>query len=132
MKTYSGSCHCGAIRFEADIELGHGTIRCNCSFCRKIRCWAAMVKPASFRLIAGQTALAEYQFGSKTERHFFCKHCGVRPFGHGNSPRFGAFYGVSIHCLDGLSADDLANLPITYVDGANDTWDASPPLTAHL
>ena len=132
MKTYQGSCHCGAIRFEADLDAHQSTIRCNYSFCRKIRCWAVQVEPACFRLMAGQSALSEYQFGSKIERHFFCKHCGARPFGRGNSPRLGPFYGVSINCLDNLAPDDLANMPITYVDGANDTWDAPPELTAHL
>ncbi|MDL2357686.1 MAG: GFA family protein [Pseudomonadota bacterium] len=132
MRTYQGSCHCGAVRFEADIDLAQGTVRCNCSICMKYRCWPAIVKPESFRLLSGDADLTRYQFNTRTDTHLFCRHCGVRPFGTGNSPRWGDFYAVTVTCLDDVAIDELVNAPITYLDGRNDNWHAAPAETRHL
>lgn len=131
-KTYHGSCHCGAVRFEADIDLSAGTLRCNCSICAKARFWPAVVAPDDFRLLQGEAELVTYQFGAKRDGHFFCRHCGIRSFGTGNSPRWGAFYGVSVSCLDDATDEELAGAPITYLDGRDDKWDCAPAVTAHL
>lgn len=132
MKTYTGSCHCGAVRFEADIDLEAGTLRCNCAICAKARFWPAIVKPAAFRLLSGIAELTLYQFHTKTDQHLFCRHCGVRSFGIGRSPRWGEFYAVNITCLDNVTAEELARAPITYIDGKNDQWDRAPAELRHL
>ena len=57
LRTYRGSCHCGAVTFEADIDLAQPTYRCNCSICRRTRFWAGVVRPEGFRLVTGEGEL---------------------------------------------------------------------------
>ena len=132
-KTYVGSCHCGAVRFEADIDLSAASYRCNCSICSRNRFWAAVVKPEAFRLLSGEPALTKYLFNSMRNEHYFCKHCGVRAFGIGNSPESGGkVYGVNLGCLEDVTPQELAAVPIIYVDGKHDNWNSAPAITSYL
>jgi hypothetical protein len=132
-KTYEGGCHCGAIRYEADLDLSEGTFRCNCSICTKTRNWLTMVKPEGFRLLSGEGDLTDYQFGAKNIHHLFCGHCGIHSFGWGNIPDLGGkVYAVNVNCLDDVDDAELAAAPVTYVDGRNDNWQSPPAETRHL
>lgn len=130
-KMYPGHCHCGAVRFEADLDLSAGTFKCNCSMCRMTRLWGAIVGADSFRLSAGEADLVDYH--PDNVHHVFCRKCGVRSFGWGESPELGGkFYAVRVNCLDGVDIDELVNAPITYYDGAHDKYDSPPAEIRHL
>src|SRR5947208_16977174 len=113
-QTYTGSCHCGRIRFEVTTNLSRAS-ECNCSICRKRGYLHHMVLPERFRLLAG----AEYQFGTFTARHLFCRHCGVAPF---YRPRADPTkYTINVRCLEDV---DLATLRIEKFDGRS--WELRP------
>ncbi|MCQ4143088.1 GFA family protein [Vogesella sp. AC12] len=131
-KTYHGSCHCGAVTFEADLDLSQPTYRCNCSICRRTRFWPAIARAGQFRLLTGQAELTQYLFNTRKNQHYFCKHCGVRCFGIGTETPSGLMYGVNLGCLDDVSDTELAQAPITYVDGRDEHWDRPPAVFAHL
>ena len=138
-KTYRGSCHCGAVQFECELDLAAGTTRCNCSFCRKARFWMAFAKASDFRTQKGEDALSNYQYtpAGRPEPFLhltFCKHCGVRPFSKGGEmARFGGkFFAVNVACLDDATDEELAAAPVHHADGRKNDWEKEAVETSYL
>ena len=131
-KTYRGSCHCGAVRFEADIDLAQGTFKCNCSICFKTRAWLAGIPAGDFRLVSGEKSLADYQFGKRTIHHRFCTNCGVRTFSHATDPKGNKFCAVRVSCLDGVDPQELIDAPVKYFNMLHDDAKSPPAEIRHL
>ena len=133
LKTHQGSCHCGAVKFEADLDLAAGTGKCNCSICTKRRAWGAIVKPDAFRLIEGKEMLSDYQFGTLSGHHRFCRNCGCAPFGDGHVAEIGGDYvSIAVNCLDDVSPEELASAPVNHANGRDNLWWEKPAVTAYL
>jgi hypothetical protein len=112
MRTYRGSCHCGAVVFEIDTDFPELTM-CDCSICRRRNALMVKVHEDRFRLLSGHDAIAEYRFHTQVARHYFCKMCGIYPFHRKRvTPDH---YGINVFCLDGF---DPAGIPVRQALGS--------------
>lgn len=119
MTCYTGSCHCGAIRFEIDATIDQVT-ECNCSICRKKGILHHRVAPEHFRLLTDPAAVATYEFGTRLAKHHFCMHCGIHVF---TRPRAAPhLYTVNVRVLDDF---DLAIDHPKVVPFNGREWEAS-------
>ena len=117
MTLYHGSCHCGAVRYEAETEIV-SVLACNCSICRKKGVLHHRVAPENFRLVAGEDALETYRFGTGRARHLFCRTCGVHPF---SRPRAAPeLYTINVRTLDDYDVEAESPQVVRF-DGRN--WD---------
>ena len=126
-KKHTGSCHCGAIKFEVEIDATRGS-RCNCSICTKLGAIGAIAKPEAFTAIAEADA-ATYRWGGMTGTRYFCKHCGITTHLRGHLPELGGDYvSVNLNTLDDV---DPQAIELMYWDGRHDNWDAGPRPTPY-
>jgi hypothetical protein len=119
MPRYTGSCHCGSVRFEIEAVI-HRVTDCNCSICSKKGILHLRVEPGNFRLLSGGEHLGTYQFGTRLAKHHFCTNCGIHPFTRPRSAP--GSYTVNVRCLDGV---DLATLDCEIVKFDGQNWETS-------
>jgi len=125
--THRGSCHCGKVRFEVDLDLAKGATRCNCSICTKLSTLGVIVQPGALRVTEGEDRVAGYLWGHRVATRYFCPSCGVHLYGRGHLAELGGdFASVNLNALDGV---ELSELPIAYWDGRHDAWDAGTRAT---
>ena len=116
---HTGSCFCGAVRFEAEVDASVGS-RCNCRPCTKYGATTSIIKPAAFTLLTDESLM--FGHGNEYGHRMFCKTCGVFCFASGHLDQLGgAYVSVNLNCLDGL---DPATMKLSYWDGRHDNWEA--------
>jgi hypothetical protein len=129
LKKHNGTCHCGAVQFEVELDADSSAGRCNCSVCTKVGAPNQLVKPIAFRLLEGAAQLTPYIWGGKISTRYFCKRCGVHCYGAGHLPEVGGdFVSINLNTLDDI---DPSQLTIQYWDGRNNNWEAGPRATPY-
>ncbi|GLU34811.1 GFA family protein [Trinickia caryophylli] len=109
----SGSCHCGAVKFEVQTAASPAG-RCNCSLCRRKGALMSPPFPADhLRIVSGQDDLTLYQFNTRVARHYFCRHCGIYPFHQMRTDP--SKWRVNLGCIDDV---DVYALEASVADGA--------------
>lgn len=113
-----GGCHCGAVRFAANVRKMPELLDCNCSICTRTAYLHLIVPHHDFTLVTGKAVLTSYRFGSGQADHLFCSQCGVKSFYQPRShPQA---WSVHYNCLD--IGHDLTPV-IRKFDGQN--WEAA-------
>jgi hypothetical protein len=114
-KTYEGSCHCGAVRYEVDMAPPEKAFAGNCSICKRAGWLLGFTPAAAFRLKSGSDVLRDYQFNKMKTHHVFCPTCGVRSFSRGVDKAGNAVVAVNLRCLTDF---DATKLPVHAFDCA--------------
>jgi hypothetical protein len=113
VKKYSGSCHCGKVRYEVTTELA-SVATCNCSICSRKGTVLTFVAAEQFNLLSGEDALTDYQFNKMKIHHLFCSVCGVSSFARGIAPGGKPMIAINARCLEGVALNEL---PTKEFDG---------------
>jgi hypothetical protein len=113
MSKVRGGCHCGAVRFVAELpDEPVPALDCNCSVCSMTGFLHVMVPHDQFELLTGRNALTSYRFGTGAAEHLFCSVCGVKSFYQPRSHPDA--WSVNANCFDAP-----VDLSIEQFDGRN-------------
>jgi hypothetical protein len=109
MRTHSGGCHCGRVRFEVIAPAKIEVADCNCSMCSKLAYLHLIVPAERFKLVSGGDSLTTYTFNTGIAKHLFCARCGVKSFYIPRSHPDGV--SVNARCLDAGSVESMSVQP---------------------
>ncbi|EHQ9271260.1 GFA family protein [Vibrio parahaemolyticus] len=123
-KMYSGSCHCGLIKFEVLADIDH-LRECNCSICIRRGALNFRVPKENLTVLTPLTNASLYQWGSWSAEDYFCPKCGILPFRKPSKLTEAEIaagkveftgWAVNARCLNDLS---LSEVPVVKIDGAS-------------
>ena len=112
-RTYTGGCHCGAVRYRVKMAL-ESALSCNCSMCSRAGTMLSFAPADQFELLSGDGVLRDYQFGKKKIHHLFCSRCGIKSFARSVGPDGREMVAVNVRCLDDV---DLGAIQVKPFDG---------------
>jgi hypothetical protein len=104
---HTGSCHCGKVGYDVQLDLTKEVMSCNCSICSKRGHLLSFASAEDFTIIKGEEHLQDYLFYKKNIHHLFCKTCGISSFARGTNKDGSAMYAINVRCLDGIEIDKL-------------------------
>lgn len=106
-RRYTGSCQCGAVTFEVDVDLDT-TRTCNCSRCQRLGAVWGYTSLDKLNVLSGEDVLTTFTFNRHKGRHRFCSICGIQPFA------VGSIAVINANCLDDV---DPRALTPEHADG---------------
>jgi hypothetical protein len=109
MRSHTGGCHCGRVRFEVIAPASLDVSECNCSICSKSGFLHLIVPSERFKLLSGGDALSTYTFNTGVAKHLFCSICGVKSFYIPRSHPDGI--SVNARCIDSGSIESMRVRP---------------------
>ena len=118
MTRYTGSCHCGGVRFAIETEQPLGPyFKCNCSLCSRKSSVMGAAPRTALRVTAGADLISTYTWNTREAQHYFCKVCGI--YTHHVMRGETQTVGLNMACIDGFDVFALSEVP---VGNGKDEW----------
>jgi hypothetical protein len=111
---YKGSCHCGKVAYEVEMDELKGVMECNCSICSRKGAKMAFAPRAKLTLTTPESNAKSYVFNKHVIQHRFCPECGIHAYGVGKDRQGNEMAMINVRCLEGVDYDAL---PVKHVDG---------------
>lgn len=111
MQKLKGSCHCGAVAYEAEADIST-VMECNCSHCERKGFLLVFTPRENFTLLSGEDKLTEYKFNKQHIAHLFCSVCGVESFAYGTMPDGTKMAAINMRCAEGVDIGSLNRKPV--------------------